>query len=283
MAKHKGGHGGDDHGGGGGAHDGAGSGRWMLTYLDMVTLLLGLFIILAAASKTDTAKYNIIANQASKVFGHGQPGLMQGAGNLPNNTGVLPNFKPQKPETGKDGKSAAGKQGDKGPEFKVEETAMGKKITMSSGMIFESGSAVLKDDAKKILSDVYSNFIKGTNNCIVVKGHTDSQPISTMLYPSNWELSSGRAGTVSRFLVDKYSIAPSRVTIAGYADTIPVESNATAEGRAKNRRVEVWLLSSEACSVMRGSANMATTTVGENGVTTTVVPKPSEKITLGGE
>ena len=80
----------------------------------------------------------------------------------------------------------------------------------------------------------------------VVAGHTDNQPIRTGLYPSNWELSTARATFISSYLIKKFHYPPHKLAIAGYAEFHPVASNATAEGRAMNRRVDIVVLNDRA-------------------------------------
>lgn len=220
----------------------AGGMRWLLTYADMITLLLGLFIILVCAAKTDTGKWNNIAAQASRVFGAGQSAINEGSGTKPlqGGGGILPYPKPPK------------KQGSGNDVASVTENSMGTLITFKSGMVFSAGDAAVKEDAKKELDKICSEQLaKYPNNIIVVSGHTDDRPISTGSYPSNWELSTGRAGSVARYLMDHCAINPSRIITSGRADTVPVGPNDSEEGRAKNRRVEMQVLKGEANSVMK--------------------------------
>ncbi|MCB1683934.1 MAG: OmpA family protein, partial [Pseudomonadales bacterium] len=103
---------------------------------------------------------------------------------------------------------------------------------------FESGSASLTADFKPVLR-IIQDVLKETDGLIVVEGHTDSQPIATSRFRSNWELSSGRAVSVAHGLFSDGRLAESRFSIAGYADTRPLVSNETPAGRARNRRVEI--------------------------------------------
>ncbi len=224
----------------------AGMMRWLLTYADMITLLLGLFIVLVASREVNQARYNEIAAQAARVFGGGQSVVLSGSGKFisSGSNGILPYIKP--PESG-EGK---GKQGD----FTVSETGIGTRITVGD-VLFPSGSAELSQKSKEIIDKVYKLYLSKSNNYIMIKGHTDDRPISSVVYPSNWELSSGRAGAVARYLVNKYNMPPIRITSAGYADTIPVASNKTEEGRAKNRRIEIFILRGEANRVMTDMQN----------------------------
>jgi chemotaxis protein MotB len=93
-------------------------------------------------------------------------------------------------------------------------------------------------------------MIAAMPNRIAVEGHTDSHPISSSQYPSNWELSTARASTVVRYLGGRYGIKSSRLSASGYADQHPAATNSTEQGRQRNRRVEIVLVS----TVMEGSS-----------------------------
>lgn len=107
-------------------------------------------------------------------------------------------------------------------------------------ILFDSGSARIKPGFRAIL-DVLAEQFALLPNRIEVQGHTDNVPIATATYPSNWELSAGRAGSVIRHFAAR-GVPPERLAAAGYADTIPVAGNDTREGRSKNRRVVIVIL-----------------------------------------
>lgn len=224
--------------------EGAGGMRWLLTYADMITLLLGLFVILAATQNPDAEKYKIIADQAAAVFG-GQPSFYPGGKYIYMGRGyVHPYARPGKKE------EPEKKTVEQPAGVTVVETGMGMRITFSSGILFDPGRADLKDESKEIIDKVFELYVRNTKNNIVIKGHTDNKPIKNAVFPSNWELSTGRAGAVARYLLDMGLLTPERITTAGYADTQPIDTNETTEGRAKNRRVEIWVLKGEANKLM---------------------------------
>ena len=226
--------------------EGAGGMRWLLTYADMITLLLGLFVILAATQSPDQEKSKIISDQAAAVFG-GQPSFYQGGKTVYMGRGyVHPYARPGKKEEEKPKPGTGPGQ----PPVTIVETAMGTRITFSSGILFDPGKAELKDESKEIIEKVFELYIKNTKNNIVIKGHTDNKPIKNAVFPSNWELSTGRAGAVARYVLDKGLLSSDRITTAGYAETQPIAPNDTTEGRAKNRRVEIWVLKGEANKMM---------------------------------
>ena len=112
---------------------------------------------------------------------------------------------------------------------------------LTDNLLFASGSATLQSGADQLLDEVAQLLNLDPSHPITVEGHTDNQPIATAQFPSNWELSTTRATNVVRFLISRGVLA-SRLGAVGYADLHPIASNATAAGRAKNRRVEIVLM-----------------------------------------
>ncbi len=118
-------------------------------------------------------------------------------------------------------------------------------LTMVEKILFDSGSATIKKDGQKVLSRIGEILAKVEDKQITIQGHTDNVPISSKLrdrFPTNWELSAARATTVVRYLNEKANIDPRLLIAAGIGEFRPVASNDTAEGRAKNRRIEIILL-----------------------------------------
>ena len=111
---------------------------------------------------------------------------------------------------------------------------------LTDKLLFDSGSAALQPDGTPLLREIASLLNLDRRHPITVEGNTDNQPIHGGQFPSNWELSTDRATTVLRFLIS-HGVAASRLAATGYADLHPLASNATAAGRAKNRRVEIVL------------------------------------------
>jgi chemotaxis protein MotB len=117
----------------------------------------------------------------------------------------------------------------------------GLKIRLlTDDLFFDSGSAVINPGAFGTLDQIGGILAKEAKHPLEVEGHTDNQPIATSQYPSNWQLSGGRAGAVVQRLAGD-GVEPKRMTLTGYSSEHPVESNQTPAGRAKNRRVEVIL------------------------------------------
>jgi chemotaxis protein MotB len=121
----------------------------------------------------------------------------------------------------------------------------GLVITLNQTAFFESGSAEFDPSMYPTLGKIASAIAR-TENPIRLEGHTDSRPIHNDRFQNNWALSSARSIAVLEILVHRFGIAPRRMAVAGYADTAPVSSNDTEEGRARNRRVDIVVLNRDA-------------------------------------
>lgn len=211
---------------------------WMATFSDMVTLLLAFFVMLVAMSEVEVQKFE----EALSYF-HGHTGMLQ------NEMALVAG-----PTTPASMENEAVQQADRYEELleklseagldelvEISLTAQGLHLTMADSVMFASGTAALLPDAELALvalAAVLDADVQG----VVVEGHTDSVPIETAAFPSNWELSTGRAAAVVRFLLAREgALPPDRYQAAGYAEHRPRASNATAEGRARNRRVSILI------------------------------------------
>lgn len=117
-------------------------------------------------------------------------------------------------------------------------------ITVLDHILFDSGDTSLKSSGIRVLNDIGPILDQVKDQEIRIEGHTDHLPLSAGLqkrYPSNWELSTARATEVIRFLIEHHQIDPRNLMALGYADTRPIASNATEEGRQQNRRIEIVL------------------------------------------
>lgn len=114
-------------------------------------------------------------------------------------------------------------------------------VELPEAVLFDSGRAVIKDDGKEVLEQVAAVLPSVEDRDFQIAGHTDNVPIDTRRFPSNWELSTARAVNVARFLI-AHDVAKERLSAAGYADTQPVASNDSDEGRQQNRRIEIVLM-----------------------------------------
>ncbi len=226
--------------------------RWLLTYADLITLLLALFMMLYAMSVLDLRKYQ--AFQAAFTKGMGGHPVKAAHDISPRNQDTpqpLPSTSPfPKAAPTLDQEqlkqlmrklqrelAAAGLQ----DEVQLELQPRGLVLNVISGVLFDSGSATLTPRGRALLSSLGVVFTTFANN-LVVEGHTDSRPISSSTFPSNWELSTSRATAVLRFLLSDKHLSEPRLSAAGYAATRPRRTNATEAGRAYNRRVDIVIL-----------------------------------------
>jgi chemotaxis protein MotB len=130
--------------------------------------------------------------------------------------------------------------------LRISQVEEGVQLEVNDTILFALGSTELKPEGKALLDDLHQIFSRQQGS-VSIEGHTDDRPIANLRFPSNWELSSGRATQVARYLIDK-GMAPERLRAIGYADTRPLESNASAEGRSRNRRVALLVELSEPAS-----------------------------------
>ncbi len=220
-----------------------GAPAWMATFSDMATLMLCFFVLLLSFANMDIQNFRTALGSVKEAFGvqFKVRGTFQAMSTSPVELSPKVSGSTLVELTAVDPESLAIVEEfirSKGLEdaLEVDGEARGVIVRAKEAMLFDSGSADLKDGAVPMLramSELFGEF-SGT---LAIEGHTDNRPISTLQFPSNWELSGARAAAVLRYmLADGTDIE--LVHIAGYADTRPVMSNATTEGRARNRRVE---------------------------------------------
>jgi chemotaxis protein MotB len=262
--RHKGGH--DDHEA---EHD-EGE-RWLVSFADMMTLLFALFMVLFSISSVNTSKLTALQKSLQDAFSgavmSGGKAIMQtGNESSPKRaqaTPPIPSLTPlvSQSTTSLQGNNSLKKAMQEQQDFqelkrRIDSEAKkaglkGKVLTtvrrrgleieiLTDKVFFDSGSATLKPQALGILDKVAVILAGEHEHPIVVEGHTDSQPIHASLYPSNWELSGGRAAAVVRDFV-RQGVNSRRVSFTGYGSNEPIATNSTAAGRSKNRRVEVVL------------------------------------------
>jgi chemotaxis protein MotB len=218
----------------------AGMMRWLLTYADMITLLLALFIILFSISTINKVKLQRLVHDLGGGFNapdaiNNPPNGGQ-TGNLTGNGGDEDLAKIQKQIEAYIQK----KQLESKVQTKIDKR--GLVITLlTDKALYDSGSAELRPETKRILDQVDGALKRNTSE-IRVEGNTDNVPITTSYYPTNWELSTARAVGVTRYLVEKGGIAPTRVSAAGYGQFRPTHKNDTEPNRQFNRRVDIVIL-----------------------------------------
>ncbi|MGI9861858.1 flagellar motor protein MotB [Moorella naiadis] len=215
------------------SHAGAGSMRWLLTYADLITLLMAFFIVMYAVSKVDMVRYQQLARALGQIFNSSAGSMF-----LPE-PGSGEQVVPPDELTGISSELQAylAQQGLKDQVF-VTSTSQGLIISFTGSVLFDRGQATLHPDAVPILQKI-SGYLQQVPNYIGVAGSTDDLPINTSQFPSNWELSAVRATTVIRYFTETAGLAPSRFIALGYGEYHPLFPNTTEEGRRKNRRVDV--------------------------------------------
>ncbi len=121
----------------------------------------------------------------------------------------------------------------------------GLVVSLKEGGFFGSGNADVKPEAMEALREIAAK-ISQYRNPVRIEGHTDNMPIHSRTYETNWELSSTRATNMARVLTDKFGVPPDKISATGYGEFRPAESNDTPAGRARNRRVDIVVLSTSA-------------------------------------
>jgi chemotaxis protein MotB len=256
--------------------------RWLLTYADMITLLMTLFMVLFAISSVNTVKFALLSKSLSEAF---SGKIVQGGASL-QQTGATDKSQDATPEpplpaiqplvkvagsTSAKGASAAAAAAvaktntaaiheeqdfrdlkrkidayarDHGLQTKIETIVTRRGLVvrlLTDDVLFASASANLEQRANGLLTAISQLLVTEVRHPIVVEGHTDSRPINSAQFPTNWELSTARATQVVRFFI-RHRVAPGRLQAAGDAAQRPIGSNLTDAGRSRNRRVEIVLL-----------------------------------------
>lgn len=235
----------------GAPHEEEASEAWLLPYSDLMTLLLALFISLFAISQTDQTKVTAMAQAFSSAFNMGGPSFFNQMGPSPGRQAEIPYDEDK-------GNSAYIQENQKLEQLKKEmddyiqqnqldedlSTAMtddGLMIRIKEKALFPSGSADLVAESQKI-GPVVANLLATVSQRVIITGHTDNVPIHNARFPTNWDLSSARALTFMKFLLSiNGKLDPARFSAIGYGEYRPIADNATDEGRAQNRRVEILI------------------------------------------
>jgi chemotaxis protein MotB len=233
---------------GGGGHEAAGLMRWLLTYADMITLLMAFFVMLYSMSVLDLKKFEALADVLRMALGGRGRSVLHGGSSI-FNPGAADNPKPaivpgmdiaQMKAIAEEVRRYVEEHGLGGSVgVHVQERGIVVRIA-AEGILFDRGKADLRPEAIPILSKV-GKMLASMRYQVRVEGHTCSLPINTSKFPSNWELSAARAATVVRFLISM-GVRPDRLSAVGYADSRPVAPQDTEENRRKNRRVDIVIL-----------------------------------------
>jgi chemotaxis protein MotB len=272
-------------GGHGGGEEEGGGERWLLTYSDMITLLLALYVVLFSISSVNVSKFvslqeSLKAAFSGSILSGGNAILQTGADssnkNSPNNT-EIPALMPLNPTIAKPGTQGSGtsaasqaqvdslmKEAQQSSQEQSEFAALQHRLNayakahgfankvkaqidpqglvvtvLTDNLLFSSGSDTLDPASYSLLTEIATLIDLDTaQHPVTVEGYTDDVPIATSQFPSNWWLSSGRANVVLQYLLD-HDVPATRLSSSGYGDEHPVASNATPDGQAQNRRVEI--------------------------------------------
>jgi chemotaxis protein MotB len=215
---------------------GAVGGRWIMTFNDMITLILAFFVLVLSMSDMDKASIDQISQSVSEAFGVGgirKPLVTPRTSQPSADRGQIQAEK--NPEISKMAIQIASLPG-----MEAQTTPGGIRIAMKEKVLFAPESEVLNESSRQVLLALVP-FLREAKASITVEGHTDSRPIVNERFPSNWELSTARAVSVVTFLVEKGGIAPERLSAVGYGDARPRVGNDDVQQRQVNRRVEINL------------------------------------------
>ncbi|NLI94152.1 MAG: flagellar motor protein MotB [Peptococcaceae bacterium] len=251
--------------------------RWLITYSDLITLLMIFFIVMYSMSKVDAAKFRAVAESLSVTLGGGSaskidlatspsgPSIIDSGSNsqVPGQSSKPPvNPQMDKPESTPsegNGKNDLENLTIEGVKAKLDQFAFenniqtklvssieerGLVVSIQDTLLFASGSAEITPAARNILKKI-STVLTASSNYIKVEGHTDNLPIHTGKFPSNWELSVLRATNVVQILTTEGGIDSQRLSATGYGEYRPIADNKTELGRAANRRVDLVILRSK--------------------------------------
>src|SRR3954471_20833516 len=242
--------------------------RWLLTYADMITLLMALFMVMFSIANVNKSKLESLSQSLQEAFsGKILPGgkSIQENGakekpQTPSPTPPIPAITPLVSEASRqESQAQVRKEEDDfqrikrdvdqyakshGLSSKIQSTITQRGLVirlLTDKVLFDSGQAVLKPQSGPLLTQVAHVLRLAPGHDVMVEGHTDNVPIRGSVYPTNWELSTARASRVVRFMIGG-GVAQSRLSASGYAALPPISTNATAAGRSRNRRVEIVLL-----------------------------------------
>lgn len=234
---------------GGGQH--GSSERWLITYADLITLLLVFFVIMYSLSQLDKAKYEELKKSLQTsiryvpIEGAGKTEAVIGDGGENDTVVPMPFMSPDQQALVELEKkiSTLAKEEGLTQEVSARIEQRGLVVSISNTAFFGEGEASLREAIVPVLDRV-AGVLKNDPHYLRIEGHTDNTPIRTPRYPSNWELSAVRATTLVRFLMERHSFPPTRLSAAGYGEYYPRVRNTTEANRALNRRVDIVILRS---------------------------------------
>jgi chemotaxis protein MotB len=237
--------------------------RWLISYADFITLLFAFFVVMFASSQTDKGRAQQVSDSVKKALegeklssmlaavlggsvdnvGKGNA-MMRGPGGAqkapvektdPKMAELLPSLKVLSEQLKSEIQSG---------KIQISMEPRGLVVSFKQAALFPSGEDVVSADAIEALGKV-AKALAAIPNPVRLEGHTDSVPIKTARFRSNWELSAARSIAIMELLATRFGVARERLSVAGYANVVPIASNDTEEGRAKNRRADVVILNEQ--------------------------------------
>jgi chemotaxis protein MotB len=223
--------------------------RWLISYADLITLLFAFFVVMYAISSVNEGKYKVFSASLGTAFG-GPGAQVDGADPQTLLDVPQPLLRRQNETLLRERQQMKLLAQDlmrtlaplvKSGKVTVRQSSRGVSVDINASVLFDPGEAVLTPDSREALLSI-AEVLKNDAHAIQVEGHTDNTPISNPIFPSNWELSAVRASAVVRLFVEA-GVPSARLTAVGVAANEPVATNQSVEGRARNRRVAVTILS----------------------------------------
>jgi len=230
--------------------------RWLVSYADFITLLFAFFVVMYSLSSVNEGKYRVLSDSLVQAFRNvavnesGDQIVLPQVSVLPTRPITQPAPPAADPALEQRRRETAQRMRNMADEIRrvlspltqagqvnVTEGAFGVSVEINASLLFAPGDSALGQEAVDALRAV-AQVLAPAPFPITVEGHTDNIPINTFRFPSNWELSASRAGAVVRHLETR-GLNPTRLRASGLAETRPMASNATPEGRSQNRRVEL--------------------------------------------
>jgi chemotaxis protein MotB len=225
--------------------------RWLISYADFITLLFAFFVVMYSISVVNEGKYKVFSTSLGDAFGGKNPATYMSPGQVQPLIPLPTLLAKRRAESLRREKELLRKLAQdlsstlaplvKEGKVRVTQNSRGVSVEINASVLFDPGEAKLTPESDAALRAL-AVLLKDDPHAVQVEGHTDIMPISNALFPSNWELSAVRASSVVRLFIDS-GVDPGRLTVVGHAANIPVAPNTTAEGRARNRRVAVTILS----------------------------------------
>ncbi|MGC1870525.1 MAG: flagellar motor protein MotB [Acidobacteriaceae bacterium] len=228
--------------------------RWLVSYADFITLLFAFFVVMFASSRQDHTKVKQVESSIREAFQ--SMGVFPAASAQSNLSSVVVPPAHAIPSEGDLEAMALAMEDLRNLQHRMERTLepqiahgtvtvnlgrTGLLISLSSAGFFQSGSAVPITSSVPALNEI-GRAIATTPYDVRIEGHTDNVPIHNAQYSDNWELSTARATELTRLFIEADHVQPARLSAAGYAQYHPIASNLTAEGRSRNRRVDIIVL-----------------------------------------